>query len=1304
MAIATVVNVKGEVFAVNKDGVKRRLQKGDQLQEGEVLVTAPGSSAELDMGGGKIVNVAEQQTFAVDGAVGGPAQPNAATSALESAAAAQKVVQALASGDANALLEAEAAAAGLAGGADSGGSSFVQLLRISEGVTPVNYEFGSFAQGAVDQPTPGAIEELVETPPVNPPQILVGDGELFAESAESLAFEPALPGGSNMDGLGEFVQGQFKVSDPDGVASLVSVTINGVVILMADLVGSVIPGASGMLTITGFDPTTGIATFEYELTAVTTDVPDVDETDVFTFTTTDGTLVSNVATITITIVDDLPSISVSQGESPAQVVDDSDLGTNASGNFAGLFTSSFGADGAGSLSYALGFNAGGTGIVDTESGQNVVLSMNGGVVEGRTEGSNVLVFTVSVDGSGNVTLDQMRAVKHADTTNDNEPVALSAANLVTLTATITDGDGDVANAVANIGGAFLFLDDGPSLTVTANLEGASQLVSELDETEGADRGADADGNTDDAGPGLGQVTTAVQGGLTSLFALGGSFGADGAGTLSGVLSFVGFPGQGGLATTLSATDGGAITLFLESGVIVGRDQDGHQVLTIAIVGAPGSEQLQTTLFEALVHPNTATFDEAVQMLLGFGESEDEAPVIRLQYEVTRVDGDGDSVTQAAQIDLVSVETSAFSFDDDGPAVSDLNAGTIDENSGDTDLGVAATVLGIDGGLDGVKSVGIVANQVGGGTLAIVGGKLIYTAPASVDNSGGAVIATFTVTVTDNDDDTVTSTVTVNIGDANTPTLTVGNASGDETDGLVNTAGTLQFGFGGDGAGVLTLSAAGATWDGGSMTLTADNGDWTLTVNNDGTYSFQQNNAITHDNPLNHDEPFVITVTASVVDSDNSSTGNMNFTITVDDDGPSITSIPDVVMANQAQVVTGQIEYDAGTDGSGGFVLSSINDGGLAASITGIGSNFVTGLDAGGDPIYTVTVDADGQYHFELLQTSQEGEVTFNLTGVKAGGPVNSITFTDADDPSAMITFENAKAGGAVAKFNPSNGEFGVGSNLFNKDESWTSTFTGFLASAFTLAYEFNGSGTLTVHYTAFDSSGDTFAGSFDVSANGSTTVDFVAAGAFDGLVNHIDFNITGPANNSAKIKLTSFEAETVTPPDDQSIVVGVQLLDGDGDVTVTDTFTVDIVANDPDTNTVALNLTGGSGDDVIAGGFGNDILTGGAGDDIFQWTLGDQGTGGSPAVDIVVDFGNGTDKLDLKDLLQGEGAGNLTDYLHFTYNGITNSTTVNVSTHGDGVVDQQIVLAAVDITDAGALNDATIITNLLNQGKLVVDS
>ena len=51
------------------------------------------------------------------------------------------------------------------------------------------------------------------------------------------------------------------------------------------------------------------------------------------------------------------------------------------------------------------------------------------------------MFTLSVNGSGNVTLDQIRAVVHP--TNDpNEPTTLSADNLVTLTATITDKDGD----------------------------------------------------------------------------------------------------------------------------------------------------------------------------------------------------------------------------------------------------------------------------------------------------------------------------------------------------------------------------------------------------------------------------------------------------------------------------------------------------------------------------------------------------------------------------------------------------------------------------------------------------------------------------------------------------------------------------------------------------------------------------------------------------------------------------------------------------------------------------------------------
>ena len=88
---------------------------------------------------------------------------------------------------------------------------------------------------------------------------------------------------------------------------------------------------------------------------------------------------------------------------------------------------------------------------------------------------------------GNVTLDQQRAVVHP-TNNPNEPVSLSADNLVTLTATITDKDGDSASAVLNIGQNLVFLDDGPTtiapaLAMLPNAVGAT-FTGSLDAPDG----------------------------------------------------------------------------------------------------------------------------------------------------------------------------------------------------------------------------------------------------------------------------------------------------------------------------------------------------------------------------------------------------------------------------------------------------------------------------------------------------------------------------------------------------------------------------------------------------------------------------------------------------------------------------------------------------------------------------------------------------------------------------------------------------------------------------------------------------
>ncbi|WP_414868209.1 DUF5801 repeats-in-toxin domain-containing protein, partial [Pseudomonas sp. IT-194MI4] len=60
----------------------------------------------------------------------------------------------------------------------------------------------------------------------------------------------------------------------------------------------------------------------------------------------------------------------------------------------------------------------------------------------------------------------LRAMVHPDPTNPDDSKTLTSDNLVTLTATITDKDGDSAHATLNIGQNLVFKDDGPSISTT----------------------------------------------------------------------------------------------------------------------------------------------------------------------------------------------------------------------------------------------------------------------------------------------------------------------------------------------------------------------------------------------------------------------------------------------------------------------------------------------------------------------------------------------------------------------------------------------------------------------------------------------------------------------------------------------------------------------------------------------------------------------------------------------------------------------------------------------------------------------
>ncbi|WP_286427571.1 Ig-like domain-containing protein [Acinetobacter indicus] len=159
-------------------------------------------------------------------------------------------------------------------------------------------------------------------------------------------------------------------------------------------------------------------------------------------------------------------------------------------------------------------------------------------------------------------------------------------------------------------------------------------------------------------------------------------------------------------------------------------------------------------------------------------------------------------------------------------------------------------------------------------------------------------------------------------------------------------------------------------------------------------------------------------------------------------------------------------------------------------------------------------------------------------------------------------------------------------------------------------------------------------------------------------------------------------------------------------------------------------IMGNEGDDYIIGGRGHDILYGGEGSDTFRWEKGDQVMTIGIATDIIKDFNAdsavlGGDILDLKGLLNGGGrlgfmSGNLTNYLHFSYDEVNDQTIIQISTEGEFVggyqeashthlVDQVIVLEGVNLfkstpsqTTADLHSDYEVIQNLIAQGKLDV--
>ncbi|MCF7717050.1 VWA domain-containing protein, partial [Aeromonas jandaei] len=352
------------------------------------------------------------------------------------------------------------------------------------------------------------------------------------------------------------------------------------------------------------------------------------------------------------------STTVTWGGAVQLQVDESNLNHDATADFSGVFNVQPGADGLGSQSYSLNVQNASTGLIDTATGEQVQLRMNGSILEGRTVTTGQLVFSLTVDSSGKVTLEQLRAVVHP--TSDPDEATFLGSGHVNLTLTVTDKDGDHASGVLDIGKVISFKDDGPSSSAKAAVSAGATL----DESGGFD---------------------AID---ISSSAISGLFNAPVYGT----------DGAGSVQYSLSATAGARTGLWL-----AGQSGSASEIKLVAVAngyeGWTGGNTSGTKAFSVLIDSSgkvTVTQYAALEHGVDGSSASDHddsvslaaAAAIKVVQTVTDRDGDSTTATSANGLDIA--------FKDDGPIASAKAAAsagaTLDESGGFDAIDISSSAI------------------------------------------------------------------------------------------------------------------------------------------------------------------------------------------------------------------------------------------------------------------------------------------------------------------------------------------------------------------------------------------------------------------------------------------------------------------------------------------------------------------------------------------------------------------------------------------------------------------------------------
>jgi hypothetical protein len=155
------------------------------------------------------------------------------------------------------------------------------------------------------------------------------------------------------------------------------------------------------------------------------------------------------------------------------VADETLLDTDGTGDFSGYFNFGGGNDGLKSSSYKLDlYGADGTdsGFTDTATGFSIYLYEVSGTIYGKVgqsdggggsmaDAGGAVAFTLTVNGSGVVTLDQDSAIVHTNTNSYDEPATLGT-GLIKLIGTATDNDNDTKSVDLDLDGKVVMEEQG----------------------------------------------------------------------------------------------------------------------------------------------------------------------------------------------------------------------------------------------------------------------------------------------------------------------------------------------------------------------------------------------------------------------------------------------------------------------------------------------------------------------------------------------------------------------------------------------------------------------------------------------------------------------------------------------------------------------------------------------------------------------------------------------------------------------------------------------------------------------------